>query len=72
MAGPDAQRIVVDRALCIGTGNCVFYAERTFDIDGSNKATVVDPDGDAIVDQRMAVENCPTGALSFAREEPTA
>jgi ferredoxin len=59
-------RIVIDRSRCIGTGNCAFYAERTFDLDDENRAVVIDPDGDPAEKQKLAVAQCPTEALSFA------
>ena len=59
-------RVVVDRTKCIGTGNCSFYASKTFDLDDDNKAIVVDPEGDAVEAIKRAVAECPTRALSFA------
>lgn len=64
--------IIIDRDRCIGTGNCVFYAEQTFDLDEENKAFLIDALGDDEGRQRMAVENCPTGALSFAEGDSPA
>jgi ferredoxin len=57
-------RIVVDRARCIGSGNCCFYAPRTFDLDGEMKSVVVDPGGDDPADVRAAMEGCPVEAIS--------
>ena len=37
--------IVVDRALCIGSGDCVDTAPDVFQLDDEDKAVVVDPDG---------------------------
>ncbi len=51
----DENRIVIDRSLCIGTGNCVFYAEKTFDLDDENTAIIIDPLGDDGAARRMAV-----------------
>lgn len=69
MAGlAQRRRVAIDRDVCIGSGNCVFYAGATFDLDSENLAIVIDPLGDDEGAQRMAVENCPTGALSFVEE----
>ncbi len=57
--------IAIDRDLCIGTGNCTFYADKTFDLDEDDKSVLIDALGDDEATQRMAVDNCPTGALSF-------
>ncbi len=65
MSPATRQHIVVDREVCIGSGNCTFYAEATFDLDDNNRSYVVDPEGDDVARQRTAVQNCPTGALSF-------
>ena len=59
-------RIVIDRGRCMGSGNCHFFAGNTFDLDEEDKAIIVDPSGDDKAAQRMAVENCPTAALSIA------
>lgn len=67
------QRIAVDREMCIGSGNCVFYAGETFDLDEDDRAIIVDPSGDDPDKQRMAVQNCPSGALTvvddYAKEQ---
>ncbi|HEX4245205.1 MAG TPA: (4Fe-4S)-binding protein [Acidimicrobiales bacterium] len=56
----------VDRDLCMGSGMCVMYAPGTFDQDDQTKAVVTDPRGDTAEQVRIAVEACPTGALSLA------
>ncbi|MBB3665504.1 ferredoxin [Prauserella sediminis] len=60
-----ARKIDVDRDLCMGSGQCVFYAPRTFDQDETTVAIVTNADGDSSVNIRTAVEACPTQALSF-------
>lgn len=59
------KRIAADREICIGSGNCVFYAAETFDLDDDDRAIIVNPSGDDPDKQAMAVQNCPSGALSF-------
>jgi ferredoxin len=56
-------RIDVDRALCIGSGDCVDTAPDVFQLDAEDKAIVVDPDGtdqDLVLD---AAGNCPVTAI---------
>ena len=57
--------ITIDRELCMGSGMCIVYAGATFAHDEDTKAVVVDPHGDSIEAIRIAVEACPTGALSL-------
>ncbi len=56
-------RIEVDRALCIGSGDCVDTAPEVFELDAEDKARVIDPDGaptDVVVE---AAGNCPVTAI---------
>jgi ferredoxin len=57
--------IKIDRELCMGSGNCAFHAPNTFDLDDEMKVVVVDPAGDPEDKIRLAVEGCPTLALSI-------
>jgi ferredoxin len=61
--------ISVDRDLCMGSGTCILYAPSTFAHDDETRAIVIDPTGDPVSDIRVAVEACPTGALSLVLEE---
>jgi ferredoxin len=56
-------RIEVDRALCIGSGDCVETAPEVFELDAEDKARVIDPDGaptDVVIE---AAGNCPVTAV---------
>ena len=56
-------RIEVDRALCIGSGDCVDTAPEVFELDAEDKARVIDPDGaptDVVIE---AAGNCPVTAI---------
>jgi ferredoxin len=53
----------------MGSGMCVMYAPGTFDQDDQTKAVVTDPTGDTAEQVRIAVEACPTGALSLAHND---
>jgi len=61
-------RIEIDRERCMGSGNCQFWAAGVFDLDDDGIAVVVDPAAapeDRIV---LAVEGCPTKAITLVRE----
>ena len=57
--------IKIDRERCMGSGNCAFHAPNTFDLDDEMKVIVVDPAGDPDDKIRLAVDGCPTLALSL-------
>ena len=60
----------VDRHRCIGSGNCVFWAPATFELDDEEGlAVVVDPSGDDIDRIRVAVDGCPSKALSLRLDD---
>lgn len=56
-------RIEVDRALCIGSGDCVDTAPDVFELDGEDKARVIDADGASTDDVLEAAGNCPVTAI---------
>ena len=56
-------RIDVDRALCIGSGDCVDAAPDVFQLDSEDKAVVVDPDGAPVDEILEAAGNCPVSAI---------
>jgi ferredoxin len=62
-------RVTVDRALCIGSGDCVDTAPDVFQLDGEDKAVVVDPDGASVDDILDAARNCPVSAIFVTGEE---
>jgi ferredoxin len=66
----DLVRIAIDRERCMGSGNCAFWAPRTFDLDDDMKAIVLDADGDDVEQLRNAVEACPTHALALEEMAP--
>jgi len=61
--------IVVDRALCIGSGDCVDTAPDVFQLDDEDKAIVVDPDGAPLDEVIEAAGNCPVTAIFVEGEE---
>ena len=65
-------RITIDREVCIGSGNCTFFAPATLDLDDDLKAVVVDPDGDSAEDIAAAAEGCPVKAITLQPDlDPT-
>jgi len=56
-------RIEVDRALCIGSGDCVDTAPAVFELDSEDKAQVIDPDGEPTDLVIEAATNCPVTAI---------
>jgi ferredoxin len=61
-------RIVIDPERCVGSGNCLYWAPRTFDLDDDGVSRVVDPTGDDEERIRVAVEGCPTRAITVEDE----
>ena len=61
--------VTVDRALCIGSGDCVDTAPDVFQLDEEDKAVVVDPDGAPTDDVIEAARNCPVSAIFVAGED---
>ena len=61
--------ITVDRALCIGSGDCVDTAPDVFQLDDEDKAVVVDPDGASVDDGIEAARNCPVSAIFVVGED---
>ena len=60
--------IQINRDLCMGSGNCSFWAPGVFDLDDDGIAVVVDPTAqpeDKIV---LAAQGCPTQAISLTRD----
>ncbi len=61
--------ITVDRALCIGSGDCVDSAPDVFELDSEDKAIVIDPDGAPTDEVLEAAGNCPVTAIFVVGEE---
>ena len=59
-------RIEVDRELCMGSGNCIFWAPGVFELDDDGIAVVVDPTASPADKIALAVDGCPTRAISVA------
>jgi ferredoxin len=57
-------RIDVDRELCMGSGNCIFWAPGVFELDDDGIAVVVDPTAAPADKIALAVDGCPTKAIT--------
>jgi ferredoxin len=60
--------ISIDRELCMGSGNCAFWAPGVFDLDDDGIAIVLDPTAQPEDKILMAAQGCPTQAITI---EPT-
>ena len=59
-----ALSIEINREVCMGSGNCSFWAPGVFDLDDDGIAIVLDPAAapdDKIV---LAAQGCPTQAIA--------
>ncbi|MFM8303827.1 MAG: ferredoxin [Actinomycetota bacterium] len=61
-------RIEISRDACMGSGNCQFWAPGVFEIDDDGIAIVVDPEGAPEDRIALAVDGCPTKAISLTRD----
>ncbi len=57
----------IDSSKCIGCGTCPALAPKSFKMnDETNKAEVINPPGDDENTVKMAVDSCPTAAITVA------
>ena len=63
-----AREIRVDPDRCMGSGNCSYWAPRTFDLGDDGIAVVIDPDGDPEQTIILAAQGCPTQAIFVTRD----
>ena len=56
-------QIAIDRAECIGSGQCAIVAPRAFRLDDAMKAVVIDPAAESLDAILEAAEICPTQAI---------
>jgi ferredoxin len=66
-----ALSIAVNREVCMGSGNCAFWAPGVFDLDDDGIAIVVDPAAQPDDKVIMAAEGCPTQAITVAEADGT-
>jgi ferredoxin len=61
--------VEIDRDVCMGSGNCLYWAAGVFDLDDDSIAFVADATAaseDAIV---SAATKCPTHAITVRRDD---
>jgi ferredoxin len=60
--------ISIDRELCMGSGNCAFWAPGVFDLDDDGIAVVLDPNAQPDETIVLAGQGCPTQAIAIVRD----
>lgn len=60
--------IEIDRELCMGSGNCSFWAPGVFDLDDEGIAIVLDPTAAPEDKVILAGQGCPTQAISITKD----
>ena len=60
--------IRIDREMCMGSGNCSFWAPGVFDLHDDGIAVVVDPTAQPEDKILLAAQGCPTQAISVLRD----
>jgi ferredoxin len=66
VTGPIEVKIDWDR--CMGSGNCLFWAPETFDLNDDGHAFVIDGGVSSEDRLHIAAEGCPVGAISLWRD----
>lgn len=65
-------KILVDREVCDGYGNCLFVAPEVFDLDDDNKVILLTEDvtdeNSELID--LAINECPMRAISTRAAKP--
>ena len=60
--------IRIDRELCMGSGNCSFWAPGVFDLDDDGVAVVLDPTAQPEEKVILAGQGCPTQAITIIKD----
>ncbi|CAB4651692.1 unannotated protein [freshwater metagenome] len=63
-----ALEIKINREICMGSGNCSFWAPETFDLDDDGVAIVTSIDGSPEEKVILAAQGCPTQAISIIKD----
>ena len=63
-----ALSIEINREVCMGSGNCSFWAPGVFDLDDDGIAIVTDPEGEPEDKILLAGQGCPTQAIAIFRD----
>jgi ferredoxin len=62
-------KVIVDRGLCEGIGNCVAIAPGVFSLDNQNKAVAKQIESVSLEKIREAAESCPLDAIVLQDDE---
>ena len=60
--------IRIDGEVCMGSGNCEFWAPNSFDLDDDGRGVVTDPTATDEERLLVAANGCPVGAISLWRD----
>jgi ferredoxin len=63
-----ALEIEINREVCMGSGNCSFWAPGVFDLDDEGIAILVDIDAAPEEKIVLAAQGCPTQAISLVKD----
>lgn len=63
-----ALSIEINREVCMGSGNCSFWAPGVFDLDDDGIAIVTDAAGEPEDKVILAAQGCPTQAIAVVRD----
>lgn len=66
-----ALKVAVDPDLCIGTGNCVYWAPETFEMGDDGQAHTLTPEPDAVKKDEVvhAALQCPIRAVRVWQDD---
>jgi ferredoxin len=60
-------KVEIDWDRCMGSGNCVFLAPETFDLNDDGHAVVLDAGATDEARLRVTAEGCPVGAITLSK-----
>jgi len=63
-----ALEIEINREVCMGSGNCSFWAPGVFDLDDEGIAILVDIDAAPEEKIILAAQGCPTQAIKLVKD----
>ena len=62
-----AVKVEIDRERCMGSGNCIYWAAKVFDVGDDMIAVVIGDPDEHRERVELAAEHCPTNAIRFGR-----
>ena len=66
--GSSKRSVVVDPAKCVGSTICMGLAPHSFEVGPDLKTVALNPYADGETAILQAIEECPSGAISFAND----